>query len=191
MSSLPVLEDREIISWKRKDFVLLVLHTNSLFRLEEFISIPSKDPRNERLIIIEGSTGQLHIVWTAQSQSNMAPKSEPAGAMLLHPWRVDRSPFYSLVSTTPAGASIITTAGQIGRRPDGSFPSDPVEQIEEAVRNLGRCLEAAGARVEDITKLTYFIVDFDHNNPRHRKPVFDFLGSRRPPTTLVPVEKLV
>jgi monoamine oxidase len=121
----------------------------------------------------------------------MAPKNEPAGAMLLHPWRVDRSPFYSHVSTTPAGASIITTAGQIGRRPDGSFPSDPVEQIEEAVRNLRQCLEAAGARVEDVTKLTYYIVDFDHNNPRHRKPVFDFLGSHRPPTTLVPVEKLV
>jgi hypothetical protein len=64
-SSLLVVEDREIISWKRKDFVLLVLHTNSLSWVEEFISILSKDPRNERLIIIEGSTGQLHIVWTA------------------------------------------------------------------------------------------------------------------------------
>ena len=81
-------------------------------------------------------------------------------------------------------------AGQIGLNLDGSVPSDPVEQIRQAFNNLRQCLEAAGARVQDIVKLTYYIVDFDHTNPRHRQPLLDFIGEHRPPTTLVPVPKL-
>jgi monoamine oxidase len=44
--------------------------------------------------------------------------------------------------------------------------------------------------VTDILKLTYYIVDFAHTQPRHRIPLMNFLGSHRPPTTLVPVPKL-
>lgn len=86
--------------------------------------------------------------------------------------------------------NIITTAGQIGLKPDGSVPSDPTDQIRQAFENLRKCLEAAGASVEDILKLTYYIVDFDHTNPRHRQPLLEFIGTHRPPTTLVPVPKL-
>lgn len=70
------------------------------------------------------------------------------------------------------------------------MPSDPVDQVRQAFENLRQCLEAAGARVEDVLKLTYYIVDFDHENPRHRQPLLEFLGEHRPPTTLIPVQKL-
>jgi monoamine oxidase len=118
------------------------------------------------------------------------PKKPSGGAILLNPYKIDPSPFYSHVSHSAGPSNIVTTAGQIGRKPDGSIPSDPHEQIQEAFYNLSRCLEAAGARVEDILKLTYYIVDFDHTNPRHRQPLLKFLGEHRPVTTLCPVPKL-
>lgn len=110
--------------------------------------------------------------------------------MLIAPYGVRGSPFYTHVSQSSGNCNIVTTAGQIGIRPDGSILNDPDEQYALAVANLSRCLEAAGARVEDVLKLTYYIVNFDPRTPRHRKPVMEFLGSHRPPTTLVPVPAL-
>ena len=118
------------------------------------------------------------------------PKSSGSPTVLVNPYKVDQSPFYSHVSQSIGPANIITTAGQVGRKVDGSVPSDRTEQIEQAVANLRRCLEAAGAQVEDVLKLTYYIVNFDHTKPQHRKPLLEFLGEHRPPTTLVPVPKL-
>lgn len=76
-----------------------------------------------------------------------------AGAVLLQPHKVNPSPFYSHVSHSTSNSVLVTTAGQIGRRFDGSIPSDPVEQVKEAFANLSRCLEVAGARVEDVLKV--------------------------------------
>ncbi|SMR41499.1 unnamed protein product [Zymoseptoria tritici ST99CH_1A5] len=112
------------------------------------------------------------------------------GASTLNPYNTRSSPFYCLVTHTTGPASIITVAGQIGARPDGSVPGDPVEQVEQALRNLKRCLEAAGAGVEDILRLTYYIVDYDHKNPRHRQPLLEFLGDHRPASTLIPIQQL-
>ena len=118
------------------------------------------------------------------------PPKTSGGATLVHPYKVAKSPFYTHVSQSTGPATIVTTAGQVGQRPDGSVPSDAVEQIQQAIDNLARCLEAAGARIQDVMKLTYYIVDFDHNNPRHRKPLLALLGEHRPVTTLVPIPKL-
>jgi len=120
----------------------------------------------------------------------MASKSPRVGSTLIPPYNVRPSPYYTHVSSSTGGSNIVTTAGQIGIRPDQSFPTDPDEQIELAVDNLKQCLEAAGARVCDILKLTYYIVDFDAARPRHRGPVMQFLGDHRPPSTLIPVPKL-
>lgn len=69
------------------------------------------------------------------------------GAITFNPYMVAPSPFYTHVAQPSGPSNIITTAGQIGRKLDGSIPQDAVEQIEEAFANLGRCLEAAGAQV--------------------------------------------
>lgn len=110
--------------------------------------------------------------------------------MVKNPYNIRISPFYSHFAQTTGPCNVITTAGEIGICPDGTTPSDPVEQIRQALSNLSRSLEAAGAGVKDIMKITYYIVDFDHNNPRHRAPLMKFLGEHRPVSTLVPVPKL-
>lgn len=121
----------------------------------------------------------------------MADKRGAAvGARLIAPYDVRESPFYTHVSQATANSNIVLTAGQIGIHSDGTVPSDPDEQYQLAVDNLARCLEAAGARIEDILKLTYYIVNYDPKNPRQRRPVMKFLGTHRPPTTLVPVPAL-
>ncbi len=114
----------------------------------------------------------------------------PGGATILKPYKVDPSPFYSHVTHSTGNVNIITPAGQIGRKTDGSIPADPVEQIREAFHNLRRCLDSAGARMEDVLRLTYYIVDYDHQNPRHRQPYLDCFKTHRPATTLIPVTKL-
>jgi len=117
----------------------------------------------------------------------LAPK---ASVLVKNPYKIRTSPFYSHVAHTTGPCNIVTTAGEIGICPDGRTPSDPVEQVRQALSNLSRSLEVAGAGVKDIMKLTYYIVNFDHTNPRHRAPLMEFLGDHRPVSTLVPVPKL-
>lgn len=44
--------------------------------------------------------------------------------------------------------------------------------------------------MKDILKLTYYIVDYDHTNTRHRPALLKFLDGHRPGSTLIPVPKL-
>ncbi|KKY18370.1 putative flavin-containing amine [Phaeomoniella chlamydospora] len=92
--------------------------------------------------------------------------------------------------TSAGNATIVTTAGQVGSDINGNVPEDPELQIRLAFRNLSRCLEAAGASTDDILKLTYYIVNYDPSNRRHRAPLLEFLGSSRPASTLIPVPAL-
>ncbi|KAK6439989.1 hypothetical protein LTR95_003797 [Oleoguttula sp. CCFEE 5521] len=110
--------------------------------------------------------------------------------LLYNPHNTRTSPYYSYVAQQPPNSTLITFAGQIGIRPDGSVPSDPVEQIREAFLNLRKCLDAAGARTEDLMKFTYYIVNYDPSSPQHRGLVTEFLGDQRPATTLVSVPAL-
>ena len=112
------------------------------------------------------------------------------GATLIKPYKVRKSPFYTHVTQSTGPATLVTTAGQVGQKPDGSVPSDPDEQIQQGIDNLRRCLEAAGARVQDVMKVTNYIVNYDPKNPRQRKPLFELLGDHRPVSTLVPVPAL-
>jgi monoamine oxidase len=118
------------------------------------------------------------------------PPKPDFGATILKPYKIAQSPFYSHVASSTGPARIVITAGQVGTKPDGTVPSDIDEQVRQAISNLGRCLEAAGARVEDVLKLTYYIVDYSSANPRHRPALLEFLGNHRPGSTLVPVHAL-
>src|ERR1700759_1481451 len=102
----------------------------------------------------------------------------------------DSRPTFSHVSTSTGPSRIITTAGQVGADENGVVPSSIDAQYELAFVNLRRCLEAAGAKVTDVLKLTYYVVNYDPNNRIHFKPILKFLGGHRPPTTLVPVPAL-
>lgn len=49
-------------------------------------------------------------------------------------------------------------SGQVGMRPDGSVPQDPVEQLGVALENVIANLEAAGFEPSDLVKLTTYVV---------------------------------
>jgi enamine deaminase RidA (YjgF/YER057c/UK114 family) len=121
---------------------------------------------------------------SSPSSSSIVQHSSPAG---VHP-----VPHYNHVSTVTvtSASKLIYTAGQVGRLEDGTIPTDFGEQVRLAVNSLRLCLESAGAGPQDVVKTTYYVVDFDPKNIAALKPVFEYLGDCRPPTTLVPVPVL-
>ncbi|EED17440.1 mao-B, putative [Talaromyces stipitatus ATCC 10500] len=102
----------------------------------------------------------------------------------------DSRPTFSHVATSSGATRFVATAGQVGADENGVVPSDIDEQIQLAFKNLKRCLDATGAKVTDIVKVVYYIVNYDPNNRRHFEPLKAFLNGHRPASTLVPVPKL-
>jgi monoamine oxidase len=52
------------------------------------------------------------------------------------------------------------------------------------------CLEAAGATMRDIMKVTHYIVYYDPADRKRGHIYAESMGEHRPPSTLIPVEKL-
>ncbi len=96
---------------------------------------------------------------------------------------------YSHQVDVTAGARWLVLSGQIGLRPDGVLPADPVDQIEVSLDNLRRNLDAAGMAIDDVVKLTVYLVgDIDADR---RRLAFDaFFGEHRPCMTLLYVSAL-
>ncbi|RDL32481.1 Amine oxidase [Venustampulla echinocandica] len=114
-----------------------------------------------------------------------------SSARSIDPYRMmDGRPTFSHVATSTGPSRIIITAGQVGADENGIVPATPSDQIALAFENLSRCLEAAGAGVADILKLTYYIVNYDPKNRHHAPHLIKFLNGHRPATTLVPVTAL-
>ncbi len=83
----------------------------------------------------------------------------------------------------------LVLSGQVGQRRDGTVPEDPVEQIEVALENVAENLEAAGMAVEDVVKLTVYLVG--EIDPQRRRAVFSaWLGAHVPCMTLLFVAAL-
>jgi len=118
------------------------------------------------------------------------PKKEDS-VQTIDPHRLwDSRPVFSHVATSTGPCRIVATAGQVGADHNRVVPKDIDTQIALAMKNLRRCLEAAGATVTDVFKLVYYIVDYDPKNRKHTKHVQAFLNGHRPATTLVPVPAL-
>ncbi len=81
-------------------------------------------------------------------------------------------------------------SGTVGIRPDGSVPTDVVEQFEVAMHNLDGALRAAGGRAENIVKVQVFLIDV--NDREKINPIRQaYFGEHRPASTLVGVPALV
>ena len=81
-------------------------------------------------------------------------------------------------------------SGTVGIRPDGSVPSDVVEQFEVAMNNLDGALRATGGRPENIVKVQVFLIDV--NDREKINPIRQaYFGEHRPASTLVGVPALV
>lgn len=79
-----------------------------------------------------------------------------------------------LCQAVVARGSIVFVRGQVGQDLDTAVNvaiGDPVGQTDQAMINIKTLLEEAGARLEDICKITIYITD-----PRYREPVYRKIG---------------
>jgi len=65
---------------------------------------------------------------------------------------------------TPAIATeqFVFVTGQVGSRPDGSYPADIAEQTRVTLGKMAALLAAAGSSMADVVKTTVFITDLDN-----------------------------
>lgn len=84
---------------------------------------------------------------------------------------------------------LLFMSGQVGQRPDGSIPADPVEQFEATLDNLRLNLEAAGMGVSNLVKMTMYLVG-DIDTARRRAALLAWLGTHEPCMTLLYVSAL-
>lgn len=65
---------------------------------------------------------------------------------------------YSHAVEIPAGARILSLAGQVGCRADGTVPASAGEQTELIFQNLKSLLGKAGMEISDLVELTIYAV---------------------------------
>ena len=88
-----------------------------------------------------------------------------------------------------SGERLLVLSGQVGMREDGTVPDDPIEQIDVALENIFRNLQAANMGVQDIVKLTYYLVG-EIDTAKRRELVASKLGGHKPCSTLLYVAAL-
>jgi len=84
---------------------------------------------------------------------------------------------------------MLVLSGQIGMRDDGTVPEDPLEQINVALDNIFQNLRAANMGVQDIVKLTYYLVG-EIDTIKRRELVASKLQGHQPCSTLLYVAAL-
>ncbi|MCC7118714.1 MAG: RidA family protein [Anaerolineales bacterium] len=83
-----------------------------------------------------------------------------------------------------ASERFLIISGQVGMKPDGAVPSDPYQQLELALENILRNLEAADMAVKDLVKVNYYLVG-EWDNAKRREIVAAKFGDCKPCSTLV------
>jgi enamine deaminase RidA (YjgF/YER057c/UK114 family) len=91
------------------------------------------------------------------------------------------------------GSRLVFVAGQVAEDEQGNLvgPGDLTAQARQAFANLARCLRAGGARPDQVTKLTIYVVDYRKEYwpaiCAARDAVF---GEHQPTDTLLGIEAL-
>jgi len=84
---------------------------------------------------------------------------------------------------------LLILSGQIGQKEDGTVPDTAIEQLEVALENVARNLQAANMEVRDLVKLTFYLVG-DVDVRRRREMVASWLKGHQPCMTLLFVTAL-
>ena len=80
-------------------------------------------------------------------------------AQLLSPDTLHKNPAFSQVAVVPASAKVVFVGGQNSVDREGKVVgSDIASQSEQAYKNVIAALEAAGASLADVFKMTIYIV---------------------------------
>ena len=88
----------------------------------------------------------------------------------------------------------IFLSGQIGWNEKGVFLTDFAAQVRQALRNVVRLLEEAGATPQSVVRLTWYVTDLDAytGNLKEIGRVYrEVFGAHYPTMTLVQVVRLV
>ncbi len=111
---------------------------------------------------------------------------------LINPDGLSTPPTYSHLAVA-RGSRVVFIAGQVGYDAEGNLVGDDVvAQAEQAYRNVATAIEALGGSVEDIAKLTIFVVG---HRPELIEPMMvartAVFGDHKPASTYLGVEKLI
>lgn len=96
---------------------------------------------------------------------------------------------YSHGIELPPGARLLYIAGQLGINADGKMAPDIRGQAEQAWRNLGHVLEAAGLGYQNLVKVTHFLTRRE-DIAVYREVRAKFLGPHAPASTLLVISAL-
>ena len=97
---------------------------------------------------------------------------------------------YSDAVEAPAGARWLFTSGTPGLAKDGNLPGDIAGQAEVAWEHIVATLAAADMTVEDLVKVTHYLIKSDEI-AAYVKVRARFLGDARPASMLLVVPELV
>lgn len=111
---------------------------------------------------------------------------------LINPDGLYQNPVYSQVAVG-RGARVVFISGQVGYDAEGNLVGeDAVSQAEQAFRNVRTAVEALGGSVEDIAKVTIYVVGHD---PALAQPLLAArgaaFGEHKPASTFLGIEKLI
>jgi enamine deaminase RidA (YjgF/YER057c/UK114 family) len=111
---------------------------------------------------------------------------------LINPDDLPTPPTYTHV-VIAAGSRLVFVAGQEPEDQRGNLIGldDLAVQARQVFGNVGRALAAAGARPEQVTKITIFVVDYRREHlPAIEAARLALFGEHKPADTLVGVEAL-
>jgi enamine deaminase RidA (YjgF/YER057c/UK114 family) len=111
---------------------------------------------------------------------------------LINPEDLPAPPTYTHV-VIATGSRLVFVAGQEPEDEHGTLvgAGDLAVQARQVFSNLGRALAAAGARPEQVTKITIFVVDYRREHlPAIEGARLSLFGDHKPADTLVGVEAL-
>ena len=78
----------------------------------------------------------------------------------INPDTLHKNPAFTQVAKVSAGATLVFVGGQNGVDSDGQFVGDDIaSQSAQALRKVIAALEAAGATLNDVVKMTLFMVE--------------------------------
>jgi 2-iminobutanoate/2-iminopropanoate deaminase len=84
---------------------------------------------------------------------------------------------------------LLILSGQVGMKEDGTVPEDPIDQVDVALENILRNLRAANMDVQDIVKVTFYLVG-EMDSTRRRKVIASKFKGHKPCSTLIYVAGL-
>ena len=104
---------------------------------------------------------------------------------------LDGQRIYWHVLAVSGAQRFIFVSGQLPRAKDGSVvgKGDMAAQIRQVCENIRICLEAAGAGLENLVRITCYTTDIEEFH-RHARVRNEYFGKALPPSTAVEVRRL-